>query len=149
METENNIKTIKIQSKNVILISDIHFGWNTSSEEWQGNMHDYFENWFIPYLEKQKELFPDAVLFCLGDVYHDRKSIDIDALNMCINIFETLSSIVPVYIINGNHDLSKKTNSGTSSLRSLDNISNLTIIQEPKMIQFIEGRKNISKILAI
>lgn len=146
---KNDFETIKINSGNVILISDIHFGVSSSSEEWQENINDYFQNWFIPYVRNELKKTPDAVICCLGDVYHDRKSIDIDVNNLCIDIFEQLAQIIPVYIINGNHDLSKKTNKGNSSLRSLGNIDNVTVIKEPTMLQFVEGRKNIAKVAAI
>lgn len=148
-KTKNDFETIKINSGNVILISDIHFGVSSSSEEWQENINDYFQNWFIPYVKNELKKTPDAVICCLGDVYHDRKSIDIDVNNLCIDIFEQLAQIIPVYIINGNHDLSKKTNKGNSSLRSLGNIDNVTVIKEPTMLQFVEGRKNIAKVAAI
>ena len=148
-KTKNDFETIKINSGNVILISDIHFGVSSSSEEWQENINDYFQNWFIPYVKDELKKTPDAVICCLGDVYHDRKSIDIDVNNLCIDIFEQLAQIIPVYIINGNHDLSKKTNKGNSSLRSLGNIDNVTVIKEPTMLQFVEGRKNIAKVAAI
>ena len=148
-KTKNDFETIKINSRNVILISDIHFGVSSSSEEWQENINDYFQNWFIPYVKDELKKTPDAVICCLGDVYHDRKSIDIDVNNLCIDIFEQLAQIIPVYIINGNHDLSKKTNKGNSSLRSLGNIDNVTVIKEPTMLQFVEGRKNIAKVAAI
>ena len=148
-KTRNDFETIKINSGNVILISDIHFGVSSSSEEWQENINDYFQNWFIPYVKDELKKTPDAVICCLGDVYHDRKSIDIDVNNLCIDIFEQLAQIIPVYIINGNHDLSKKTNKGNSSLRSLGNIDNVTVIKEPTMLQFVEGRKNIAKVAAI
>ena len=148
-KTKNDFETIKINSGNVILISDIHFGVSSSSEEWQENINDYLQNWFIPYVRNELKKTPDAVICCLGDVYHDRKSIDIDVNNLCIDIFEQLAQIIPVYIINGNHDLSKKTNKGNSSLRSLGNIDNVTVIKEPTMLQFVEGRKNIAKVAAI
>ena len=148
-KTRNDFETIKINSGNIILISDIHFGVSSSSEEWQENINDYFQNWFIPYVRNELKKTPDAVICCLGDVYHDRKSIDIDVNNLCIDIFEQLAQIIPVYIINGNHDLSKKTNKGNSSLRSLGNIDNVTVIKEPTMLQFVEGRKNIAKVAAI
>ena len=148
-KTRDDFETIKINSGNVILISDIHFCVSSSSEEWQENINDYFQNWFIPYVKDELKKTPDAVICCLGDVYHDRKSIDIDVNNLCIDIFEQLAQIIPVYIINGNHDLSKKTNKGNSSLRSLGNIDNVTVIKEPTMLQFVEGRKNIAKVAAI
>lgn len=140
---------IKIPSKHIVFISDIHFGVNSSSEEWQENISDYFHSWFFPFIKKSVDEYPDLCLICLGDVFHDRKSIDIDVNNLCIDIFEELAKMLPCYIINGNHDLSKKTNLGNSSLRSLSNINNLYVIKEPMLMHFTEGRKIVSKIVAI
>lgn len=148
-KTTIDYPTLKIKSTNVIYISDIHFGVNSSSEEWQDNIKDYFYNFFIPLVKKEVAAKPDTVICCLGDVYHDRKSIDIDVNNLSIDIFEDLSAILPVYIINGNHDLSKKTNKGNSSLRSVGNIKNCTVIKEPMLLKFYDGTKNISNIAAI
>lgn len=141
-EKGEEVPLIEIRSSTVIMISDIHFGWNVSSEEWQENISSYFTNWFIPFLREQLKKTPDAVLCCLGDVYHDRKSIDIDVNELCINTFEKIAGIIPVYIINGNHDLAKKTNRGNSSLRSLSNIKNLTLIRVPTLLVFTEKNTN-------
>lgn len=149
MAKKLNYPSIKIKSSNVVYISDIHFGVNSSSEEWQENIKDYFFNWFIPFIKKELVERPDLVLCCLGDVYHDRKSIDIDVNNLSIDIFEEISSLIPVYIINGNHDLSKKTNKGNSSLRSLGNIPNCTVIKEPTLLKFMEGTKTVANMAAI
>jgi hypothetical protein len=35
--TKAEYPSITIKSGNVVFISDIHFGWNASSEEWQEN----------------------------------------------------------------------------------------------------------------
>jgi DNA repair exonuclease SbcCD nuclease subunit len=142
-------QTLKIKSSNIIYISDIHFGVNSSSEEWQENIKDYFYEFFIPLVKNELRNNPDTVICCLGDVYHDRKSIDIDVNNLSIDIFEDLSVLLPVYIINGNHDLSKKTNKGNSSLRSVTNINNCFVIKEPTLLKFYEGTKCISNIAAI
>ena len=149
MATIKDYPSISIKSGNVMFISDIHFGWNASSEEWQENQQDFFRNWFIPTIKSRLEKTPDLVLICLGDVYHDRKVIDIDVNEMSIDIFEELASILPCYVINGNHDLSKKTNKGNSSLRSISNVNNLTLIKEPTMLKFMRGKKTIASFAAI
>ena len=46
------IPTLNIKAENIIFISDIHFGWASSSEEWQENQERYFNEWFIPYVQK-------------------------------------------------------------------------------------------------
>ncbi len=146
---KNNIETLNIKYSNAIFLADIHFGIRTSSEEWQNNIKNYFYNWFIPYVQTLLENDSSYCLFVLGDVYDDRKSIDIDVNNLSIDIFEDLSNILPVYIINGNHDLSKKTNKGNTSLRTLSNIHNITIIQEPTLLKIKSANKILTNIIAI
>ena len=76
-----NIPQLDICATKCIFISDIHFGVRQNSEEWQENQKDYFYNWFIPIItEYKKSLSKDdkAIVFVLGDVYDDRKSIDIN-----------------------------------------------------------------------
>ena len=147
--TGKDIPTINIKASNIIFIGDIHFGWASSNEEWQHNQESFFYEWFIPYIQKTLKERPDTVLISLGDVYHDRKSIDIDVNELCIDVFERIASIIPCYIINGNHDLSKKTNKGKSSLRSLTNIKNLEVIKEPTLLKFKSGTKLLASIAAI
>ena len=60
-----------------------------------------------------------------------------------------IGSILPVYIINGNHDLSKKTNKGNTSLRTLSNIPGITIIKEPTLLKIKSANKILSNIIAI
>lgn len=146
---KDDFTTLTIKSGTAVFISDIHFGKYQSIEEWQHNQRDYFQNWFFPFIKQQLQKTPDAVLIALGDVYDDRKSIDIDVNNLCIDVFEELAAMLPCYIINGNHDLTKRTNSGNSSLRSLNNINNLTIIKEPMLLKFKQGTKVLASAAAI
>lgn len=150
MKQTNNTLIIK-QITHILFLSDLHFGIRSSSEEWQTNIKQYFYEWFIPYIKSLIETNTENsyALFVLGDVFDDRKSIDINVNELVIDVFEDLASIIPVYIINGNHDLSKKTNKGNSSLRSLSNISNLTVIKEPTLINIQQGRKYINSFIAI
>lgn len=141
------MKTIHINQTKGIFISDIHFGVRSSSEEWQYNIKDYFYNWFIPYLKKLKNK-KDYVIYCLGDIFDDRKSINIEVNDLAITIFSDIANILPIFIINGNHDLYKKTNKGTTSLKSLENIPNITLIMEPTILNIGSEEKSIN-ILAI
>ena len=147
MTTTKNI--IQIKASKCIFLADIHLGVRSASEEWQENISSYFYNWFIPYIKSLVEKDPTYFLAILGDVYDDRKSIDINVNDLAIDIFEILGSILPVYIINGNHDLSKRTNKGNTSLRNLDNIPNVTVIKEPTLIKIKPSTKILSNIIAI
>lgn len=141
--------TLTVKSANIIFISDVHFGVSSSSEEWQDNQDRFFREWFEPFVTKTLAEKSDSVLVCLGDVFHDRKAIDIDVNELCIDTFERLACMLPCYIINGNHDLSKKTNKGNSSLRSLTNIKNLTVIKEPTLMKFKNGTRQVASAAAV
>ena len=147
---KNVKKNIQIKASKGLFLADIHLGVRSSSEEWQDNIKSYFYDWFIPYVESLLKDSPnDYFLAVLGDVYDDRKSIDINVNELAIDIFETLGQLLPVYIINGNHDLSKKTNKGNTSLRSLSNIPGVTVIKEPTLITIKPSTKVLSKVIAI
>lgn len=143
------MKNLILKQKKAIFIADIHIGVRSSSEEWQENIKSYFYEWFIPYIESVTKGNDDYFLAVLGDVYDDRKSIDINVNNLAIDIFEDLGALLPVYIINGNHDLSKKTNKGNTSLRSLANIPGVTVIKEPTILKIKPEKDTISTIIAI
>lgn len=140
---------INIQHNKIIFLADIHLGVRSSSEEWQENIKSYFYDWFIPNIKSFIENNNDYCLCVLGDVFDDRKSIDINVNNLAIDIFEDLGKLLDVYIINGNHDLSKRTNKGNTSLRSLENISGITVIKDPTLLEFYNKNKKVSDIIAI
>lgn len=148
---ENQIKTLNINATHIIFISDIHFGVRRNSEEWQENLKNYFYNFFIPKIREIKStLSKDEKLICinLGDTYDDRKSIDIDVSNLSIDIFEDISKEIEVYVLNGNHDLSKRTNQGNTSLRSIEYIPNIFLLTEPTLLDIVSGSKH-TKMIAI
>ena len=145
----NKLKAIQIKTPKAIFLADIHFGVRSSSEEWQDNIKDYFHNWFIPYIKNILNEDNNYCLFVLGDVFDDRKAIDINVNDLAINIFEILGNLLPVYIINGNHDLSKKTNKGNTSLRTFTNIPGITVIQEPTLLKIKQSNKILSTVIAI
>lgn len=120
-----------------IMISDIHFGIRNSSEQWSANMENYFHGYFIPLLNRIKT--DGSVLFVLGDIFDDRKAINISIINMAVNIFREIALILPVWIINGNHDIYTKSDNSISSLAIFSGIRNLHIIRKPEIIQVRES----------
>lgn len=117
--------------KNIILLADLHLGVRASSEEWQDNIRDYFYNFFFPFLKSHKFSKKDTGIFILGDVFDNRKAINIAVNNLAIDIIESMCKLHEVWLINGNHDLYRKTSEGETSLRSFINIKGLHIITEP------------------
>ena len=67
----SKLETIYIKKPKCIFLSDIHFGIRSSLEEWQDNIKDYFDNWFIPYIKSLVKDNEDYCLFILGDVFDD------------------------------------------------------------------------------
>lgn len=147
-----DIKKLSIKASHIIFISDIHFGKHVNSEEWQDNMRNYFYNFFLPHVKKIKaSLKEDEKLVCinLGDTYDDRKAIDINVTNLAIDVVEDIAKEIPMYILNGNHDLAKKTNLGNTSLRTIEYIPNVTLITDPTLLTLQYGDKLTTKIIAI
>lgn len=121
----------------VIMIGDVHYGVHASSLEWIENINSYFYNFFIPLLKKEKT--DNSCLIILGDYFDNRQSLDINVMNSGINIIRELASIMPVYMIIGNHDIYRKSTLETHSLRCIESIPNVYIndksgIQEIKMV---------------
>jgi len=115
------------------IISDLHIGLKLGSEEWIENMRNYFENFFIPLVKEHKK--ENSVCVCCGDIYDDRKAINLAANDLAIDVFEKIAKVLPVIIINGNHDMYKKSDNKITSLRSLDNIPNLIVIKDPTILE--------------
>jgi DNA repair exonuclease SbcCD nuclease subunit len=147
-----NYNIIEIKATHILMISDIHFGAHVNSEEWQENMKNYFYGFFIPKVKELKASLKDGermILVNFGDTFNDRKAIDINVYNLAIDIFEDVAKEIETYIINGNHDLAKKTNEGNTSLRAIQYINNVHLITEPTILNInYEGAKH-TKIIAI
>lgn len=140
------VNELTVNASHLIFISDIHFGVRRNTEEWQDNIRGYFYNFFIPKIREIKSSLKDGEeLVCvnLGDTYDDRTSIDINVSNLSIDIFEDIAKEVHTIIINGNHDLSKRTNKGNTSLRTIDLIQNIDVITDPTLITFKSGNKKL------
>ena len=118
--------------KRAWLISDIHFGVRSSSLEWLDIHKEYFYNFFIPLLRKNYKV-GDA-LFVLGDVYESRQSINVLILNESLNIFRSLSEIMPIVIIIGNHDCYRKQTNSVNSSIVFNTIDNITVLTEPQIL---------------
>lgn len=113
----------------IFIISNTNFNIskNLSSKEWLKNMDYYFYNEFIPFLTQN--LKPNDILIHLGNFLFKSKSIDLNTLKFIQDLFEKISSILPVYIIEGEND--------SLGLNILKNFKNIEIIKEPKQIELL------------
>lgn len=124
---------------NLYIISDTHFGVMSDNIEWQHNMIDYFDNFFIPKLLEGKDDHTGVAI--LGDLFDNRNSINISTMNICADIVRKIAEICPVTILTGNHDMFKRHDSSLSSLTIVSNIYNVTVISEPTEIIYMNGKK--------
>lgn len=113
----------------IFIISNTNFNLtkNLSSKEWLKNMDYYFYNEFIPYLINNVQ--PNDILVHLGNLLCKTKTIDLNALKFIQDLFEKISELLPVYIIEGEND-----NLGLNILKKFENIQ---IIKQPTEIDVL------------
>ncbi len=117
----------------IFIISNTNFNIqkNISSKEWLKNIETYFYNDFLPSINKSKG--SNDILVHLGNFLFKSKTIDLNTLKFVQDIFEKISSIIPVYIIEGESD--------SLGLNILKNFKNIEIISEPKQIVLLVDQK--------
>ncbi len=122
-------------AKRCWMLTDLHFGVRSNSQEWQDIQENYFDRFFIPLVKKNYQ--QGDVLLVLGDIFDSRNAINLKVLCMGVNIFEKLSEIFEdgIIIILGNHDIWAKTSNEINSLKSLKWIPNIFIYEEPETLQ--------------
>lgn len=110
----------------IFIISNTNFNAtkNLSSKEWQKVMEAYFYTDFLPFLTNS--VASGDVLIHLGNLLHKTKSIDLNTLKFIQDLFEKISEILPVYIIQSEND--------KLSVNILKNFSNIHIIKENEKI---------------
>jgi calcineurin-like phosphoesterase family protein len=124
--------------KRAWMITDTHLGVRNSSVEWLDIMKEYFRDFFIPLLKKEKK--EGDFLVHLGDVFDSRHSLNLLVMNEGISIFEEISKIMPVVIILGNHDIYKKNSNDVNSVKVLKWIPNIAVLEEPKVLN-VSGKR--------
>jgi DNA repair exonuclease SbcCD nuclease subunit len=118
-----------IDGKRVWLITDTHLGVRSNSREWMESIEGYFNDFLIPII--QENYRPGDILIHCGDIFESRQSINLYVLNKALDIFEKLSSILPVYMIIGNHDIFMKYSNDVNSLKIFKKFQNITVYEEP------------------
>ena len=73
-------------------------------------------------------------VFFLGDLFHQRTSIEVTSLNVANDIVRKLASLCKVYLLQGNHDLYEKYNSVITSLNIFD-LNNVNVVSVPTEIR--------------
>lgn len=122
------------------MLTDTHFGiYLNNLDKWQNMMESTFYNFVIPYLQKNAE--PGDILIHLGDLFDNRTSIPIITLNKVEKILKTISEILPVHIMVGNHDLFNKGSNEVNSVRLYSYISKNISVYEKTTTLEIDNNK--------
>ena len=120
----------------IFLIGDTHIslGYPNTVEKWHKIHVEYFDNFLIPLLKK--EVKKGDIVAHLGDLFDNRSIIPINLLNYGMDIIEKISSIAPLHILIGNHDLWTKSASEINTIRPFKYIPNVFIYDSPKKIEY-------------
>lgn len=120
----------------IYLVGDTHIGlgYPNNVDRWTKVHQEYFKDFLIPTLKKK--ISPGDIIIHLGDLFDNRNVIPINLLNYGMEIIEELSSIAPLHIIIGNHDLWSRSASEINTIRPFKYIPNVSIYETSKKIEF-------------
>lgn len=117
----------------ILILNDSHFGVSNGSPVHDAHIRKFFTECFFPYAKKNKI----KEIIHLGDIFDNRKAINIDALRSCKEYFfdPALESGMRLTIIVGNHDSYYK---NTIKVNSPDvflkgTYSNIDVISSPEI----------------
>lgn len=113
---------IKINKPRVAIISDLHLGVHTNSQEWHKIAIEWAK-WFVEELKREKI---KDVIFC-GDWYHNRSEISVNTLQISADILEIFKDLNIISIV-GNHDAYFKHRTDVNSLSIHKNSKNMTVL---------------------
>lgn len=120
----------------IFFIGDTHIGlgYPNNTEKWFKIHKQYFNNFLIPFL--QKEVKDGDIIVHLGDLFDNRNVVPINLLNYGMDIVEDISKIAPLHIIIGNHDLWSKSSSEVNSIRPFRYIPNVFVYDRTSVITY-------------
>lgn len=124
--------------------TDIHFGKKSNSKSHNEDCIKFIE-WFCKKVAADPEI--DYVGF-LGDWNENRSSLNIATLNYSYQGAKMLNELnLPVYFVIGNHDLYHRHTRDIHSIIPFTEFDNFIIIDQPQVIEEIEGKALLSPFL--
>lgn len=111
--------------KHIYHSADIHIRTLERHKEYKG----VFEN-LVDYLKKQPEI-EDSVFVICGDIFHNRDRLISETIILFNNFIENLTSVLPVIMIPGNHDIFSHTD-------RMDTISGIVNIKGYSNFHFLK-----------
>ena len=123
-------------ARKIAIISDVHIGVRNSSQIFIDYQQRFFSEVFFPYLDKHNI----RELWILGDLFDERKAINIRALHANRKMFlnPLVERNIQTTVIPGNHDVFFKGTNRISSLKELLGyfVEHVTILMEPIEVQY-------------
>lgn len=118
------------------VITDTHLGAHQMSKDyWLYDVtKQYMEKFFIPKILELKK--PGDIILHLGDYFDNRTAIDVNVLHYGISLMKDLSSILPVHLLIGNHDLYTEKSLDIHSLSWMNEMKNVTLYDKPQIVKF-------------
>ena len=129
---------INIYGQKIALISDIHLGIHTNSEEWHKIILDY-GIWL------KNELVSKGIkdIFVLGDIFNDRSDIGVRTLHVAENFFKIFTEGTynfNVVLLAGNHDSYFKDNADINSISILRGWKNITVVDTLQIAEWFNKK---------
>ena len=112
-----------------LIFTDLHIGISNDKASRQ-NIAEKFVDEIIGRIETEGI----KQVFFLGDLFHQRTSIEVTSLNVANNLVRRLASACEVFLLQGNHDLYEKYNSVITSLNIFD-LDNVNLVSVPTEIE--------------
>ncbi len=110
----------------IATLTDIHFGRKNNSDIHNKDCVDFID-FFVKECVKNKVTH---VIF-MGDWFENRSAINIQTLEWSYKGLSKLNELgIPVYMIVGNHDLYRRTDRDTHSVRMFQELENITIVDK-------------------
>lgn len=115
----------------ILITADIHFGL-------KGRLKDIL--WSMQTIREYAKNNNIDTIFVLGDLFHDRESLNIEVLASAYNFFEeSLDEYCQEWIIfPGNHDMYMRNSWTVNTLKSLNRVA--TIIEDIKLVKIDNAR---------
>ena len=124
--------------------TDIHFGKKSNSQQHNEDCINYLR-WFCEQVEQEGDI--DYIGF-LGDWNENRSALNVATLNYSYHGAKLINNLgLPVYFCVGNHDLYHRHTREIHSVIPFQEFSNFIVINEPTVINEIEGKALFSPYL--
>lgn len=124
---------------NIWVISDTHFGVKNNSKSWEATLNGWVDNFIVPFFKGNAS--EGDVLVHLGDVFDNRQSIGLSAMNSAVSFFEKMSALFSqVYVLCGNHDAYNTNSNEINSLECIKYIPKVVVVKDPQRLNVL-GRR--------